>query len=85
MKPGVKTTEFWLSLLAALMGPIIAILITMGVIGPDVDPTALSDSIMSHLNVIVDAVVQLIGLITPVFVAKSYNASRATVKAATSP
>lgn len=68
IKSGWKTTEFWLS----LIGPIVALLVTFGVITSDQ-----SDEIQSAASQVVVAIFALISAVAPVVV---YVWSRTKVK-----
>lgn len=51
MKPGIKTTEFYISLVVSLVGPIVAILVIAGVIRADE-----ADGLVEQLTVAVTTV-----------------------------
>lgn len=76
-KPGVKTSEFWISLLASLAGPVVAILMAADVFRPDTDV----DQLVRSFQVLAEHVVVIIGLITGSLSAKSYTQARSQLKA----
>lgn len=73
MKPGIKTTEFWLSSFSAAIAPVLGILVGMGIIGPDVQDAGVQ---------LIEALTAFVGVVAPMFVARNYNASRTQVKVA---
>lgn len=83
MKPGIKTTEFWVSAIQGILGPVIAILIVAGVLSPDIDPETLAGDVSMHIGTIVEAAVALFALWKSAKVVQTYTASRTEVKMAT--
>ena len=84
MKNGIRTTEFWLGLFASIVGPVLAVLVATGRLSPDLDPAGTGAELTQHVTSLVEAVVALVGAVTPLFVARSYTAARAEVKIAAS-
>ena len=82
MKPGFKTTEFWLAMFASLAGPALALLISFGLIDPGVDVDATGGALTQALTDVVRSVTALVGVATPLFASRSYTAARASVKVA---
>lgn len=72
VKPGYATTEFWLSVVTAVIG----FLVLSGAI-PGLDQSA-GDAASSAIAQIVEGVVALVSIVTAVI---SYNQGRAKVKA----
>ena len=79
-KPGIKTTEFWVTLLQALVGPVVMILIAAGIFNADVDQTVVTNDLTSGLQSLATAAGGIFAVITSSSAVKTYTASRATVK-----
>lgn len=82
MKPGIKSTEFWLTKLAAIIGPLIAILVVTGILSPDTDQGALAETVTSNVDAIVGGVVALVGVIGSVIATRGYSKDRTNAKIA---
>ena len=71
MKPGIKTTEFWMSLIPAVVG----LLLALGVVTPEQ-----GDIITGQSGEIVAAVDKIIGAVMTIVVALGYAKSRGVAK-----
>lgn len=85
MKPGIKTTEFWLTFLQALIGPVVLMLVATGVLSPEADPTAITESVSAQSDAIVQSVLAIVGTIGSVLAVKGYTAERTKAKTTTTP
>lgn len=81
-KPGIRTTEFWVTLLTALVGPGVALLVGFGVFDAELDQEATTDTLTSLISTISGAVVAAVGLITGAVSARRYSENRMQVKTA---
>ena len=79
MKPGYKTTEFWLTLAKGLVGPVLAILVAAGVFMPGIDEEAVS----GHVEQIVVGVVAVVGLVVSGGAVAVYTVARTDAKSVT--
>ena len=79
-KPGIKTTEFWLTTLQALVGPVVAILVVFGVVNPDVDATALTEGTNAAVKDAVAGLTALVALWRSATVVTSYTEQRTAAK-----
>lgn len=83
MTNGVKTTEFWVTLVQALVGPIVMVLVAAGIFMPETDQAAVSETINTNLSSGIQAVLAIIAQITSVSAVKNYTAARTDLKATT--
>lgn len=77
MKPGIKTTEFWITFLTAMVGPISLLLVATGVFDDLV-------SAEETLGGVVQASAVLVANITSAWAAVHYTQGRSEVKASQS-
>jgi hypothetical protein len=75
-KPGIKTTEFWLTAFKACVGLTLAIGVSLGYLSPEVD----AEGIGRHIDKIVSGVVAVVGLFVSGMAVSNYNLGRAQVK-----
>lgn len=75
-KTGYKTTEFYLTLLKASVGPVMAIAVAGGYLSPDVT----EDEIQGHINSVVQGAIALIALFVSGSVVKTYTTARTKAK-----
>jgi len=68
-KPGIKTTEFWISGMMALVGPIVSICVSVR------DGSALSDP-----EALIQSVVLVVSNISSLFAVRGYVSARVKVK-----
>lgn len=80
-KPGIKTTEFWITGVLAFLGPVLTLLVGFGVVNPN-DVTEITDTVTTSVNGIKDAVIVAITNITSLIAVKGYLTSRTEVKKA---
>ncbi len=78
-KPGVKTTEFWLSALLALVGPIVTLLVGTDVFSA-ADAAAVTENITTNSTAIVQSVTLIVANVTSLLGVGSYVRSRTAVK-----
>ena len=78
-KPGVKTTEFWVTALLALVGPIVTILVGAGVVQP-ADAEEVTDTVTSNAQAIKDSTLLLTSNLTSLFAVRKYVGARTEVK-----
>lgn len=82
-KPGVRTTEFWLSLVQGLAGPAIAVLIVAGVFSPEVNAAEMEQQLSANVSSALESVVAVIALWRSGSTTAAYTEARARVKGAT--
>ena len=75
MKPGVKTSEFWLSTIVAFIGPIVAILVASGIVTPEAE-----GELAGAIEQLIAAIAVIIGVWGGTSAAKNYTNARAAVK-----
>lgn len=81
VKPGVRTTEFWLTAILALVGPIVTILVGAGVIDAS-NADAVTDTVTTSSTGIVEAVTVVIANVTALLGVRKYIQGRTDVKTA---
>lgn len=79
-KPGVKTTEFWVTLISSLSGPIVAILVAAGAFHSGVSPDEFASKFNPAIQALVDNTVVIIGLITGAVATGTYTKQRTAAK-----
>lgn len=75
MKHGIHTTEFYLTLLKGLVGPVLAILVAVGYLTPGSE-----GEVTGHVEQIGAALVALVGLFMSGRVIQTYTDARTTTK-----
>ena len=80
IKPGYKTTEFWVTLATALVGPVVMVLVGFGVFSSDVDQAAVTSELTTAFTSVADTVGAVIALIISSSAAKRYTGARTDVK-----
>jgi hypothetical protein len=75
-KPGIKSTEFWFSLIVALVGPVFAALVAFGAFGDPAQADAAQNAVLGVLN----ALAPILGVSTPVIAGVVYTAGRNKIK-----
>lgn len=78
-KPGVKTTEFWLTAVLALVGPLVTILVGSGVIEAG-DAAQVTETVDGSARAIVEAVTVVITNVVSLASVRKYVQARTDVK-----
>ncbi len=76
-RSGVKTTEFWLTLVKGMVGPLLAILVASGTLTPD---SVSEDEVVGHIDTIVGGVMALVALFMSGRAVQTYTEARTAVK-----
>jgi len=76
-RSGLKTTEFWLTSVKALIGPLLAIFVTTGILVPGQVAEA---EVAAHLDQIILGVIALGGLFVSGGAVRTYTEARTGVK-----
>lgn len=79
MKPGIKTTEFWVTLILAIIGPVLTILVVSGQLSPE-GAEVVGDVAESAVPAIADAVSVIIANVTSLLAVRKYISARTELK-----
>lgn len=79
MKPGFKTTEFWLTMVKAVVGPALAFLVASGTLAPDVVDEG---DVTQYIEQIAGATMALVALFMSGRAVQTYTENRIGVKGA---
>lgn len=82
MKPGYKTTEFYLTLLKGLVGPALAIGVASGKLTPD---SVSEDAVVAAIEKASAGIIALVGLVMSGLAVKTYTESRTAAKSEAEP
>ena len=74
-RPGVRTSEFWISLALALVGPLVTLLVGFGVFREDQ-----ATEVQSNLTAAVEAVAVIVSNVVSILAAKGYVSARTGLK-----
>lgn len=80
MKPGIKTSEFWVTLIVSVLGPLLTILAMMGVISFE-DVAEMQESLTTATTEIGKAVALIVANIASAWTAIRYTQQRTSLKA----
>lgn len=81
-KPGIKTTEFWVTLLQALVGPVVMLLVALGIFKADTEQAQVVDAVNANSTAIVESVAVVVGMISSVLATGKYVTARTKAKEA---
>lgn len=81
MKPGIKSTEAWMTAVLALVGPLVTVLVLAGVFDA-ADAEAVTDTVTTNGRSIVEGVTVLIGNVTSLLGVRKYIGARTVLKIA---
>ncbi len=81
-KSGFKTTEFWVTLLQALVGPVVMVLVAVGIFSADMNQEVVTDELVTNIQTLATTAAAMVAVWTSASATKKYTESRATVKAA---
>jgi len=82
-KAGIKTSEFWVTLIQALVGPIVMILVAAGVFIPETNQAEVTSAVNSNMDVVVQAVLAVVAQIGSVLAVGKYTKARTELKSST--
>lgn len=80
IKSGFKSTEFWTTLIQALIGPVIMVLVAAGIFLPETDQEGLRQSLSGDMHSIVQGAIAIVANIMSVSATKTYLAERTHLK-----
>jgi len=75
MKPGIKTTEFWVALALTLVGPLVAVMVGFGVFKEEQ-----AVEVQSSMSLVIESVSVIASNIVSLVAARSYINARTGLK-----